>query len=54
MYFYFGGDNLIILGLFIFVSVLALSIGVGVFFVSVKILLAVKYIIGYIKKRGEK
>lgn len=54
MYFYFGGDNLIISGLFAIVSVLCLLIGLGAFLLSVKILLVLNKIKEYIKKRGEK
>jgi hypothetical protein len=50
MYFYFGGDNFIILGLF---ALLALFLS-GFLVLSVKVLLALKNIIRYIKKRGEK
>jgi len=50
MYFYFGGDRLIILGLFVLFS-LFLS---GLLLLSVKILLVLKSIIRYIKKRGER
>ena len=54
MYFYFGTDNFIILGLFILASAFSLLTMVGVFALCVKIFLALKYIRGYIKRRGEK
>jgi len=50
MYIYFGGDNLIILGLFLLLSAFL----TGLLFLSVKILLVLKYIKEYIKRRGEK
>jgi hypothetical protein len=54
MYIYFGTDNLIILGLFVLASAVALLLGVCVFALSVKILLVLKYIKEYIKRRGDK
>jgi hypothetical protein len=50
MYFYFGGDNLLILGLFFLASLL----GFGAIFFSVKILLVLNKIKEYIKRRGDK
>ena len=50
MYIYFGGDNFIILGLFLLVSMFL----TGLLFLSVKILLALKNIREYIKRRGDK
>ena len=54
MYFYFGGDNLLISGLFALASVLVLFVGLGAFLISVKILLVLRYIKDYIKRRGDK
>ena len=50
MYIYFGGDNFIIFGLFLLLSAFL----TGILFLSVKILLVLKYIKEYIKRRGEK
>ena len=50
MYIYFGGDNLIILALFVLLSVFI----VGFLGISFKILLALNNIRKYIKKRGER
>jgi len=54
MYFYFGGDNLLISGLFLLASFAVLLIGLSIFAISVKILLVLKYIKEYIKRRGDK
>jgi len=54
MYFYFGTDNFLILGLFLLFSGIMTLIGLVVFGLSVKILLALKNIREYIKKRGER
>jgi hypothetical protein len=54
MYFYFGGDNLLILGLFFLASLLCLLLGFGAIFFSVKILLVLNKIKEYIKRRGDK
>jgi len=54
MYFYFGGDQLVISVLFLLISITALGCFLALFALSFKILLAVKYIIEYIKKRGER
>jgi len=54
MYFYFGGDNLLISGLFALASVLFMFVGFGASILSVKILLVLNKIREYIKKRGEK
>jgi len=54
MYFYFGTDNFLILGLFVLASVLALLVGLAIFALSVKVLLALKNIKEYIKRRGDK
>ena len=53
MYFYFGGDNLIISGLFALASVLLLLVGLGAFMISVKILLVLNKIKEYVKRRGQ-
>ena len=49
MYFYFGGDNLIILGLFVLASILFVVIGLGAFILSIKILFLLKKIKEHIK-----
>ena len=54
MYFYFGGDNLLISGLFALVSVSFVLVGFGAFLICVKILLVLRYIKDYIKRRGDK
>lgn len=54
MYFHFGGDNLIISGLFALASVLFVLVACGAFLISVKILLALNKIREYIKRRGDK
>lgn len=54
MYFYFGGDNLVISGLFALASVLCLLVGFGAFLISVKIMLVLNKIREYIKRRGDK
>ena len=54
MYFYFGGDNLLLSGLFALASILVLLVGLGAFLLCVKILLVLKYIKEYIKRRGDK
>ena len=54
MYFYFGTDNFLILGLFLLFSLLMTLVGLAVFGLSVKILLALKNIREYIKRRGDK
>lgn len=50
MYFYFGGDNLIISGLFALASVLFAIVGLGAFLISVKILALLNKIKEYLKK----
>ena len=54
MYFYFGGDNLLILGLFALASILFAIASFGAFLICIKILLALKSIKKYIKRRGDK
>jgi len=54
MYFYFGTDNFIILGLFGLFSFLITIIVLAVFGLSVKILLALNKIREYIKRRVDK
>ena len=54
MYIYIGTDNFVILGLFVLSSALALLVGICIFALSFKILLALKYIKEYIKRRGDK
>lgn len=54
MYFYFGGDNLLISGLFALASVLFALVGLGAFFISARILLVLNNIREYIKRRGDK
>lgn len=50
MYIYFGGDNLIILGLLLLLSTFI----VGFLAITFKIFLALKGIKEYIKRRGDK
>jgi hypothetical protein len=54
MYFYFGSNSDLTLGLFTLVSVVSFLLIASIFALSVKVILLLKYIIGYIKKRGEK
>jgi len=54
MYFYFGTDSFMILGLFVLFAIVATLVGLVVFALSVKILFALKYIKEYIKRRGDK
>ena len=54
MYFYFGGDQLIISTLFLIVSIIVTGGFLALFVLSFKILIALKKIREYIKRRGEK
>jgi len=54
MYFYFGGDQLIISILFVIVTIVFTGAFLTLLAVSFKILVALKKIREYIKRRGEK
>jgi hypothetical protein len=54
MYFYFGSNSDLPLELFTLVSVVSFLLIASIFALSIKVILLLKYIIGYIKKRGEK
>ncbi len=54
MYFYFGGDQLIISVLFVIVSIAILGGFMALFALYFKILVALKNIKEYIKRRGDK
>ena len=54
MYFYFGGDQLIISLLFVIVSIVFTGAFLTLLAVSFKILVALKKIKEYIKRRGDK
>lgn len=53
-YFTFGGDNLLIFGLFVLTSITIVIVGFSIFYMSIKILLVLKQIKEYIKRRGDK
>jgi len=54
MYFYFGGDQLIISALFVIGSIVFTGAFLTLLAVSFKILVVLKKIKEYIKKRGER